>query len=282
MSAPAENDALDADGDGTPDDCDACPDDVNDDRDGDGSCDSDDLCTGDDGTGDSDSDGWCNDTDDCPDDVDADQADADGDGTGDVCEPDTHDDGVIDDGDACPGTAAGAVVDANGCSGAQEVDAAWSVVVLPRPWRVCELRHPRRYGCARRRPPHRGREGGLRPRGGPREVTVIPYGITYLLVANHGYAFSLAHAMRSPLACEADPGAREPRVAGLPKAEDSSGSRPRRSALLAMVHEPSVTNRMPASRLPPPGGKDGADALVMVGGARDLERSKVVADLGAE
>lgn len=141
---PCPNGVVDADADGTPDACDRCPLDVNNDSDGDGSCDSDDACPLDhpddtdlDGVCDSadicprdaeddvDLDGACGDVDACPfdeeNDVDGDgvcelsdncdvvanagQSDLDGDGLGDACEPDADDDGVIDDVDNCLSTA---------------------------------------------------------------------------------------------------------------------------------------------------------------------------------
>lgn len=101
------DDAIDGDGDGVPDGCDACPLDADDDSDGDGVCDSQDSCAGFDDNADSDGDGAADACDVCPldnpDDSDADTVcDSD-----DVCDgyDDTLDgdlDGNPDDCDACP------------------------------------------------------------------------------------------------------------------------------------------------------------------------------------
>ena len=57
---------TDTDGDGTPDDCDPCPNDFNNDSDGDARCDSDDICPGFNDSADSDSDGTPDGCDPCP------------------------------------------------------------------------------------------------------------------------------------------------------------------------------------------------------------------------
>jgi hypothetical protein len=57
--------------------------------------------------------------DNCPLTVNPSQANFDGDSLGDACDPDDDNDGVLDASDLCPSTAAGAAVDANGCSQAQ-------------------------------------------------------------------------------------------------------------------------------------------------------------------
>ncbi len=82
------DDWVDADADGTADDCDACPLDVLDDSDNDGWCDSDDLCPEFDDAIDEDVDGFPDGCDACPDDPVNDQ---DGDGICDAVDP-------------CPGT----------------------------------------------------------------------------------------------------------------------------------------------------------------------------------
>ena len=106
------DDNLDADLDGIPDGCDACPNDPGGDSDGDGSCDIRDLCTGDDTTGDSDADGACDDTDAFPNDANE-TADTDGDGLGDNAEaaagtdpanPDSDGDGWTDGDEVLAGT----------------------------------------------------------------------------------------------------------------------------------------------------------------------------------
>jgi hypothetical protein len=122
------NDALDADGDGVPNGCDACPADALDDSDSDGSCDSVDLCPGSDDDLDADGDGTPDGCDLCPldaaddsdgdgvcdsDDVCAgsdDDLDVDGDGVPNGCDAcpvdaldDSDSDGLCDSVDACPG-----------------------------------------------------------------------------------------------------------------------------------------------------------------------------------
>lgn len=62
---PGAPDGSDTDLDGTPDGCDLCPDDSPDDLDEDGVCTSVDLCDGDDAAGDGDGDGTCDDLDSC-------------------------------------------------------------------------------------------------------------------------------------------------------------------------------------------------------------------------
>ncbi|MDA7501939.1 hypothetical protein N8482_01560, partial [Chitinophagales bacterium] len=122
------NDNDDADGDNTPDFCDACPNSATGDSDGDGVCDDLDICAGgndnDDAdadntpdfcdacpnsaTGDSDGDGVCDDLDICP--GGNDTVDTDNDNTPDFCDAcpnsatgDSDGDGVCDDLDICPG-----------------------------------------------------------------------------------------------------------------------------------------------------------------------------------
>jgi hypothetical protein len=63
---PGGDDRIDNDGDGVPDDCDACPLDDPDDSDGDGVCDSDDRCEGIDDRIDADGDGYPDECDLCP------------------------------------------------------------------------------------------------------------------------------------------------------------------------------------------------------------------------
>jgi hypothetical protein len=103
--------STDLDGDGIPNAQDNCPTVFNPDQ----------KDTDKDGVGDA--------CDNCPTIANADQKDTDKDGVGDVCDncptvanadqKDTDKDGVGDACDLCPGTAAGAAVDANGCSDAQ-------------------------------------------------------------------------------------------------------------------------------------------------------------------
>ena len=132
----------DADGDGIGDDCDACPNDGENDADGDGICEVDDNCpvvananqsdVDSDGIGDAcepdnDDDGVIDDFDNCPLDHNPDQDDFDGDGDGDICDADTDGDGVVDGQDVCLGTVVGVAVLDNGCSWDQECecDASW-------------------------------------------------------------------------------------------------------------------------------------------------------------
>ena len=68
---------------------------------------------------DGDSDGIGDGCDNCPSTSNADQRDSEHDGIGDVCDPDDDNDGILDGSDLCPSTAAGATVDANGCSQVQ-------------------------------------------------------------------------------------------------------------------------------------------------------------------
>ena len=106
--------ATDTDGDGTPDDDDACPLDpskaadagqcgcgnAETDTDGDSIADCVDACPAD-PANDADSDGLCAGDDNCPVDANADQADFDGDAAGDVCDADDDNDGVDDVDDNC-------------------------------------------------------------------------------------------------------------------------------------------------------------------------------------
>ena len=105
---PHGDDLADADADGTPDACDACPHDPAGDSDGDGICDSADPCPSD-SPNDTDGDGVCDSTDPCPldlyDDVDGDGVcDSDDQcfGTDDTADADA--DGVCDGIDQCPGS----------------------------------------------------------------------------------------------------------------------------------------------------------------------------------
>jgi hypothetical protein len=136
-------DQADADGDGTGDACDPCPDDpANDadadavcappdncpltansdqlDADGDGAGDACDLCALD-PDNDSDGDGLCLPDDNCPNSANPNQADADGDGVGDACDPcsldprnDADGDGVCGNLDNCPWVANPDQTDADG------------------------------------------------------------------------------------------------------------------------------------------------------------------------
>jgi len=103
--------AIDTDGDGIADDEDNCPDDANPDQidtDGDGDGD---ACDADD-----DNDTVADGSDNCPLDPNPDRADSDGDGFGNVCDSDDDNDGVIDGADLCVPTAAGQVVNGDGCA----------------------------------------------------------------------------------------------------------------------------------------------------------------------
>ncbi|GGH43288.1 GEVED domain-containing protein [Mangrovimonas yunxiaonensis] len=93
------DDNLDADGDGTPDGCDACPLDSNNDSDGDGVCDSDDICPGFNDLADADGDNVPDGCDVCPNHDDA--IDSDGDGVPDGCDncEDADEDGICADTD---------------------------------------------------------------------------------------------------------------------------------------------------------------------------------------
>lgn len=105
------------DGDNFGDACDNCQGVVNDDQannDGDSYGD---ACESDD-----DNDGVSDVIDNCQFVANTDQDDFDSDGDGDVCDDDDDGDGISDSGDLCPGTASGANVDVNGCSGEQLVD----------------------------------------------------------------------------------------------------------------------------------------------------------------
>ena len=106
-----------ADEDSYGDVCDNCPSMANDDQannDGDSQGD---VCDDDD-----DNDYVLDGVDNCQFVANEDQADYDNDGSGDVCDDDDDGDGILDTDDLCPGTALGANVDANGCSGEQLVD----------------------------------------------------------------------------------------------------------------------------------------------------------------
>ena len=109
-------DAIDSDGDGTPDTQDGCPHDpakvapgvcgcgaAETDGDGDGVADCVDPCPAD-PVNDSDGDGVCGDSDNCPDVANADQADGDGDLVGDVCDDDDDGDALTDSDEALYGT----------------------------------------------------------------------------------------------------------------------------------------------------------------------------------
>lgn len=118
---PDGDDSVDADGDGTPDDCDGCPEDAtkvsrgecgcgvpDGDDDGDGVADCNDRCPGGDDNSDMDGDGVADFCDNCPGAVNVDQSDGDGDGVGDVCDncpgaanPEQFDDDGDGVGDAC-------------------------------------------------------------------------------------------------------------------------------------------------------------------------------------
>jgi len=108
--------AADTDGDGVDDLDDNCTDVANADQtdlDGDGAGD---ACDDDD-----DGDGVADGLDTCPTVFDPEQSDLDLDGLGDACDDDDDNDGIWDDDDLCAATAAGAVVDTDGCSGEQFV-----------------------------------------------------------------------------------------------------------------------------------------------------------------
>ena len=108
-ACPGYDDAIDTDSDGVADGCDPCPFDNPDDADSDGICESADVCPGSDDTVDADSDGVPDGCDRCPGSDDA--IDADGDGVPDGCDacPGSNDhadgdgDGVPDDCDVCSG-----------------------------------------------------------------------------------------------------------------------------------------------------------------------------------
>ncbi len=125
------DDGADTDGDSTPDICDPCPMDVENDSDGDSICEVDDNCdnvlnpsqsdidgdlVGDLCDPDIDGDGIQNALDNCQYDANPDQDDFDGDGAGDVCDLDSDSDGVADADDACVPTLIGEVVNSDGCS----------------------------------------------------------------------------------------------------------------------------------------------------------------------
>ena len=104
---PGSDDAVDTDGDGNADGCDACPNDNPDDSDQDGVCDTDDLCPGENDAFDADGDGAPNGCDPCPLNN---PDDSDGDGScdfNDICEGqndflDSDDDSIPDCLDFCP------------------------------------------------------------------------------------------------------------------------------------------------------------------------------------
>jgi hypothetical protein len=128
------DDTLDADMDGFPDGCDACPWDPLNDADGDGVCGDVDACEGEDDSldadgdqvpdacdvcpadpgNDGDGDGVCESEDNCPMIANSSQSDSDGDGVGDACDLDADNDGVEDDVDNCPLVANGGQEDADG------------------------------------------------------------------------------------------------------------------------------------------------------------------------
>ncbi len=97
--------------------CDNCPNVINDDQ-----ADNDADTQGDACDADDDNDGVRDSEDNCGLVENPDQADWDGDGLGDVCDDDDDGDTVPDSQDDCVGTAEGALVDENGCSGEQLVD----------------------------------------------------------------------------------------------------------------------------------------------------------------
>jgi len=97
--------------------CDNCPDISNDDQANNDGDEQGDVCDPDD-----DNDGVLDADDNCLFVTNSDQADYDYDGIGDACDEDYDGDGVSDPDDLCPGTAVGANVDGNGCSGEQLVD----------------------------------------------------------------------------------------------------------------------------------------------------------------
>lgn len=75
---------------------------------------------------DTDGDGIANDNDNCRVNANPSQADFDGDSSGDACDLDDDNDGVLDAGDSCAGTATGAGILPNGCSGPQLLELACS------------------------------------------------------------------------------------------------------------------------------------------------------------
>ncbi len=108
---------VDSDLDGTIDDDDNCPDDFNADQadsDGDGEGDACDL--------DDDDDGVEDDDDNCSLVYNPEQDDYDGDGQGDECDGDDDADGISDEDDLCATTPLDVAIDADGCSGAQQVE----------------------------------------------------------------------------------------------------------------------------------------------------------------
>jgi hypothetical protein len=111
------NDQANNDEDSYGDVCDNCPDAINEDQaDNDGDH-LGDVCDDDD-----DNDDIFDAFDNCPLVSNSDQKDFDGDGIGDFCDGDDDGDNITDNLDQCPKTAAGTIVDLNGCSGEQLVD----------------------------------------------------------------------------------------------------------------------------------------------------------------